>query len=110
MLITNSAYQVFLLALELFKWENLKNGQLSLRTGKVLQNRHLNVLSTVLMLAVEREQEEYRKLMQLAEALCIDEFGAEVVEEGFRERKKYTEGLSPEATLELKALCHVRLQ
>lgn len=61
------------------------------------------------MLAVEREQEEYRKLMQLAEALCIDEFGgAAVVEDGFKERKKYTEGLADEAILELKALCHVR--
>ena len=97
---------------ELFKWENFKNGQLSHRTGKALQNRHLNVLSTMLMLAVEREQAEYRKLMQLAEELCIDEFaeaapGDELQE--IRQKRRVTEGLDEESVLQLKALCHVKV-
>ena len=66
------------------------------------------------MLAVEREQAEYRKLMQLAEELCIDEFklideeaGNDAGLEEIKPRKRITEGLDEESVLQLKALCHV---
>jgi hypothetical protein len=65
----------------------------------------------MLMLAVEREQAEYRKLMQLAEELCIDEFkivdDAAEAEAGIRPRRRISEGLDEESVLQLKALCHV---
>ncbi len=104
--------KLILIVVELFKWDNFKNVQLSHRTGKALQNRHLNVLCSLLMLAVEREQVEYRKLMQLAEELCIDEFKMVEEETGLEEitpRKRITEGLDEESVLQLKALCHVKL-
>lgn len=65
------------------------------------------------MLAVEREQAEYRKLMQLAEELCIEGFNTGDTVEGFDDirhhhhHKRITDGLDEEAVLQLKALCHV---
>lgn len=77
------------------------------------------------MLKIEEEQEEYRKLMRLAEELCIEDFnfiksdddedGGDVkmsegaVEEVFKRDASGLEGIDAEEVLQLKALCHVRL-
>jgi hypothetical protein len=58
----------------IFECEDLHRRPLSLRMRRVLAARHLSVLSALLMLEVEREQAEYRRLMQLAEWLCIEEY------------------------------------
>lgn len=104
--------------LEIFKEENLAKRPLSRYTTRALQNRHLEVLVTLLMLKIESEQEEYRKLMRLAEELCIEDFdndkkmqidGEEVGEILFKkESPSCWEGIEEEEILKLKALCHVR--
>lgn len=79
---------------------------------------------TLLMLKIEEEQEEYRKLMRLAEELCIEDFGKEGNEEMkmqvdddaekevvggvFKKETPCLEGVDEEEILKLKALCHVR--
>lgn len=80
------------------------------------------------MLKIEEEQEKYRKLMQLAEELCIENFNFFSDEEDFKmeneneenkdikileadqifkRQARGLEGIDPEEILKLKALCHV---
>lgn len=79
---------------------------LSRYTQRALQNRHLEVLVTLLMLKIEEEQEQYRKLMRLAEELCIEDGGDESNEKVGIFKRGTAFGDS-EQVLELKALCHV---
>ena len=72
------------------------------------------------MLKIEEEQEEYRKLMRLAEELCIDN-GVDGSLEGMKDISEHSgdeieifkrdttalTGVDPEEVLKLKALCHV---
>ena len=104
--------------LEIFKEENLAKRQLSRYTRRALQNRHLEVLVTLLMIKIEEEQEEYRNLMRLAEELCIEDFSKEMEIDGeedlsikiFKNEKTCNlDGIDPEEVLKLKALCHVIL-
>ena len=118
------------LFIEIFKEENLAKRPLSRYTLRALKNRHLEVLVTLLMLKIEEEQEKYRKLMRLAEELCIENFNfheegegdenhrdqddedvkmGNVEEEGsvFKKQASELEGIESEEVLQLKALCHV---
>ena len=90
---------------------------LSRYTARALQNRHLEVLVTLLMLKIEEEQEEYRKLMRLAEELCIEDDVSSDKEEMkdsvedceiFKRESGALSGVDSEEILNLKALCHVR--
>lgn len=90
---------------------------LSRYTLRALQSRHLEVLVTLLMLKIEEEQEKYRKLMRLAEELCIENFNLagsdgenvkmEEIKEIFKRETSGLEGIDSEEVLQLKALCHV---
>ena len=84
---------------------------------------------TLLMLKIESEQEEYRKLMRLAEELCIEDFNVayEMISESgenkrdvemkeaalervFQRESNLFGGFDEEEeVLQLKALCHVKL-
>jgi hypothetical protein len=103
---------------------------------RALKSRHLDVLVTLLMLKIEEEQEKYRKLMRLAEELCIEKkfnFGSDgekVVEDQeevemvdgnesesqsetgsvFKRQSCGLEGIDSDEILQLKALCHVKDQ
>ena len=95
---------------------------LSRYTLRALKSRHLEVLVTLLMLKIEEEQEKYRKLMRLAEELCIENFDFGSDEDGdvqmggkeeneieniFKRPASGLAGIDPEEVLQLKALCHV---
>lgn len=69
------------------------------------------------MLKIEEEQEEYRKLMRLAEELCIEDDVSSDKEEMkdsvedceiFKRESGALSGVDSEEILNLKALCHVR--
>lgn len=102
----------------IFKEENLGKRPLSRYTARALQNRHLEVLVTLLMLKIEEEQEEYRKLMRLAEELCIEDDASSSDKEEMKDSVEDCEifkresgalsGVDSEEILNLKALCHVR--
>jgi hypothetical protein len=116
---------------EIFKEENLAKKPLSRYTLRALKSRHLEVLVTLLMLKIEEEQEKYRKLMRLAEELCIerkinfasdgengeDQEDVEMVNGNesesvsvFKRQSCGLEGIDSEEILQLKALCHVKDQ
>jgi len=110
-----------LLLLEIFSEENLAKKPLSRYTLRALKSRHLEVLVTLLMLKIEEEQEKYRKLMRLAEELCIENFSflseddekdIKIDETGqiFKRQTSGLEGIDSEEILQLKALCHVNLK
>lgn len=73
---------------------------------------------TLLMLKIEEEQEKYRKLMRLAEELCIENFNfagsdgenakMEEIEGIFKRETSVLDGIDSEEVLQLKALCHVK--
>ena len=81
---------------------------------------------TLLMLKIESEQEEYRKLMRLAEELCIEDFATvgdagdnnerdvemkeAALEKVFERESCLLEGVDSDEILQLKALCHVSIK
>jgi hypothetical protein len=94
------------LSSEIFNHENLAQRPLSRYTLRALQNRHLEVLTTLLMLKIEAEQEEYRKLMRLAEELCIEDFSSS--DSKLKESaSNWLNQIDQDLLLKLKALCHV---
>lgn len=115
------------LCVGLFAFEDLLERPLSPRMRRALRNRHLSVLSTLLMLQIEKEQAQYRRLMHLAELLCIEEYrlavptGAATATDSklppalqgeidrilsLQRRPPCASLCSPEELVQLQALCH----